>query len=427
MQLVNPFTPSTIISDPDAFYGRDDEMQVLTRALQQGSIAIQGPVGIGKSSLLSRVLLHMDGFLSDVSSQIIIAVGHHDIKTVDDAARIILEELCHVDSTQRKLTIGIPKLATYESQDANSFFETGRYLSALIRILEDHPPPGTLDRVGYLVIAIDECDKCAKPIAQLMRQLLTRFQLGGKDNLRFVVSGVSPFFDQMVNVDQGISRFIYKTLVVGKIDEESSSSLLRDKLAIVRQRAVDDGIDMTIDPSTIHRVLCLADGHPHLLQLLGSHLIEQENENPDNRIDSRDLLSALRRICYESRASVYNNILHSLECEGLLNDFKILLQIAGRGFPTRIAKFKAQDLVSTECLEWLHQRNIIADKDTHHYQLVDEFLRIRIILDEEENITEAERRLIEDDYQYYSRIASLAGNDNDDDALDYEELMINRY
>src|SRR5437870_2179809 len=59
--LRNPFTPTTIASQPGNFVGRRDELLTLERSLVQGSVAIQGPVGIGKSSLLGRGLLSMEG------------------------------------------------------------------------------------------------------------------------------------------------------------------------------------------------------------------------------------------------------------------------------------------------------------------------------------------------------------------------------
>ena len=48
--LKNPFTPSDIASLPEMFFGRHEELGVLERAIVQGSVAIKGPIGIGKSS-----------------------------------------------------------------------------------------------------------------------------------------------------------------------------------------------------------------------------------------------------------------------------------------------------------------------------------------------------------------------------------------
>jgi hypothetical protein len=45
--LLNPFTPTEIASLPDDFYGRADELVILERSLQLGSVVIHGPMGIG--------------------------------------------------------------------------------------------------------------------------------------------------------------------------------------------------------------------------------------------------------------------------------------------------------------------------------------------------------------------------------------------
>uniref|UniRef100_UPI000255B809 hypothetical protein n=1 Tax=Microbulbifer agarilyticus TaxID=260552 RepID=UPI000255B809 len=114
--------PSDIASLPEDFFGRSEEIELLSRAINQGSVCIEGSFGIGKSSFLSRTLLHMDGFASNEKNILVLAVGHGDIKTVDDAARLILDKLVQVDNIQHKIKIGIPKIISYESSEAYTFF-----------------------------------------------------------------------------------------------------------------------------------------------------------------------------------------------------------------------------------------------------------------------------------------------------------------
>ncbi|MDM8536262.1 hypothetical protein QUF70_05875, partial [Desulfobacterales bacterium HSG17] len=116
--MKNPFQPSQIISDLDDFYGRNSEITTLGRLIGQGSIAIQGSFGVGKSSLMSRTLKHMDGFEAEKISSYKIVVGHADIRNIEEAARLVLEELVDVDSSSRTLTVGIPKVASFSSQEA---------------------------------------------------------------------------------------------------------------------------------------------------------------------------------------------------------------------------------------------------------------------------------------------------------------------
>ena len=105
--LLNPFTPSEIASAPEDFFGRTYELRTLERSLRQGSVAIQGAIGIGKSSLLARARLLMEGFHSSNRAKSVIAVGDKDVKTIDEAARLVLESFVHVDERQRDYsTIG---------------------------------------------------------------------------------------------------------------------------------------------------------------------------------------------------------------------------------------------------------------------------------------------------------------------------------
>ena len=139
----------------------------------------------------------------------------------------------------------------------------------------------------------------------------------------------------------------------------------------------------------------LSGGHPHLLQLLGSHLIEHEDSDPDGNIDSHDLYGALQAICYRDRAWVYDDLLHSLELNGNLVPLQRLLRAAGE-LPTRIDKEKAQDAVDHETLKWLVDHDILSRLPGDKYQLNDEFLRVRLIMDEESEARDImEERLIE--------------------------------
>lgn len=393
----NPFTPAVMASEPDAFFGRDDELKILSRAIQQGSVAIQGSVGIGKSSLLSRTLLHMDGFMSDEDCICNISVGHSDITTIDDAARLILEELVDIDNTQHKITLGIPKLAQYEFTEAYEYFDTGRHLAALTKIIEAQAFKEALQEKRQLIIAIDEADKCAPALTKLIRTVSTKTQLNGISNIRFILAGVSPFYTEMLNTDQGISRFIYKVINLGPLLEGEARLLLETKFAKVADHAKKNGLHLQIDPTMIERIVKLSGGHPHLLQLLGSHVIEHEYFDPDGIIDSRDLMDSLRSVCYESRGPVYETIIHRMQEEGKYAAFCTCVELAGQSFPAQISRHEAlyERSLELDDIEWLINYNILSIEDDESYGIVDEFLRVRVILDtENQSVTEIEDAIV---------------------------------
>ncbi len=337
----------------------------------------------------------MDGFASNEKCVFVMAVGHGDIKTVDDAALLVLDKLVEVDNTQQKIKIGIPKLISYESTEAYTFFNEGRHLSALSKIVADQSFKSQINNAENFIIAIDECEKCSPAIARLMRTLCTEVQLQGIKNLRFVLAGVSPFYQQMADVDRGVTRFIYKSINLEPLDQDSALTLLDDKFKVVATSAERDGESLNIDPEVIDRIAAISGGHPHLLQLLGSHVIEHEFEDPDGCIDIKDLVDSLRTICYESRGRDYDLLIHTMKNESVFSDYHTFIELAGGSFPSKVDRSKALEAIDSDAIDWLLTRNIISVNDDTTYSVVDEFLRVRVVLDlQETKLDEVELELM---------------------------------
>lgn len=187
--ISNPFTPAEIASGPNDFFGRAAELLLLERSLRQGSVAIQGAVGIGRSSLLSRIRMIMDGWESDYSCVSFYATAHPDIKTIDDAARIIVESLVDIDETTNKITLKLPKIIGFESSHIVRYFVEGRHLNILIKLLEKEHLDLILNDNELLIIAIDEADKAPIALARLIRSLQTHLQQVGVNRVRFCMAG----------------------------------------------------------------------------------------------------------------------------------------------------------------------------------------------------------------------------------------------
>jgi hypothetical protein len=404
--LHNPFTPSEIASSPDDFFGRDMEMKTLERSLNQGSVAIQGAIGIGKSSLLARARLKMEGFDSNHQSKSVIAVCNKDIQTIDEMARVVLESFVSIDEKQKKVKFKIGNLFETESAEITKYFSEGRHLSILKRIVEKDYLNNYIDANNLLILAIDEADKSPIPLARFFRSLITHTQQQGVKNLRFILSGVHPFYQEMIGEDSGIARFIYKTINLLPLPPEESAELLEAKFSFVAEDARKLGIDLRIDPNIITRIVKLSGGHPHIIQLLGSHIIEHECENPDEIINTNDLINSLQKICFEDRARVYEDIFHRLDINDMTEPFYKIIYRIPRGFPSRISRGLALEYAEPDQLEWLVDQNIISIQDGY-YSLVDEFLRVRIILDQENyEASELEKQILKiedlnsDDYLY---------------------------
>ena len=395
--LRNPFTPTEIASAPDDFFGRSDELNILERSVLQGSVAIQGPIGIGKSSLLARGLSALEGFETDQSAKSVVAVGDKDVDSIDKAAKLILHSLIDIDESQKRVKFKIGNFFERESAEIVRNFADGRHLDIMKRLVEKEYVTELLTNDKYLLLAIDEADKCPAPLSRLVRSIVTHTQQHGVKRVRFLLAGVRPFFQQMIDEDPGVSRFFYKTITLEPFKLEEATDLIESKLSQAAAWAEEDGVDLRVDPSVVPRVVSLAGGHPHLLQLLGSHLIEHEDDDPDGIIDVRDLVKSLRRICYEDRARVYDSTLHELEAHGRLDALERLLELARPGFPTAIGRKAAIRATTASSVHWLTEHNIIVARSEQEYGLVDEFLRIRLILDAQESEVErtrAEQRML---------------------------------
>lgn len=109
--LLNPFTPSEIAGTPELFYGRNGELRDIEESLKIGSVLIQGPVGIGKSSLLARTMDLMTGFNSGHTCQQLTVIADKNLETIEQAARLVLDGLgADINDRDKKLQfkLGVP-------------------------------------------------------------------------------------------------------------------------------------------------------------------------------------------------------------------------------------------------------------------------------------------------------------------------------
>ena len=277
--LRNPFTPTRIAGNPEEFFGRRPELQTLSRSLGQGSVAIQGPMGIGKSSLLSRSILDMEGFGGEHAARAITVVADREVESADDMGKLLLQSLVDIDEEHRRVTFKIGSLYERESAEITRNFETGKHVAAVKRLLQADFVDAALEG-RELILAIDEADKSPAPIARVVRSIVTDMQLQGANHVRFLLAGVSPFFTQMIDEDPGVARFCSLTITLGPLSRDEAEDLVHAKLALAVKWAEEDGFDLSVESVLVRQVVDLSGGHPHLLQLLGSHLIEKEDDEP---------------------------------------------------------------------------------------------------------------------------------------------------
>ena len=379
--LINPFTPTQIAANPDQFFGRRSELNDAGVALKKGSVLIQGGIGIGKSSLLAQVRLRIDGFGTPAMGETIGIVGHKEITDVDDLARLLLDSFVEIDESSNAFRLKIGGVAEYESREVVKNFTEGRHLATLQRVLTRQFVREFAEENRLLVIAIDEADKCPVQIARLVRAVSTHVQQEHIEGIRFVLAGVNPYFKVMLDEDEGLQRFFYKRIDLQPMPIGEAQELFEAKLKMVIADAEGRGLRIDVNPDITGLVVQLSGGHPHVLQLLGSHIVDHENQSDDGMIDKDDMVEALRTICYEDRGYIYDRLLHSLQMSGYLDSLKTILSMSDSSFPTRIPRNEAAGMMWPKALLWLTDNNILLVVNDYEYGLVDEFLRVRMLLD----------------------------------------------
>ncbi|MCG3118686.1 MAG: hypothetical protein ALAOOOJD_00940 [bacterium] len=393
--LTNPFTPSEIAGQAEDFFGRNEELRLIAHALEKGSVAIQGPIGMGKSSLLTRTRMLMEGKTHGAKS--VIAIGDKDVKTAEEAARLFLQTFVQMNEAANTVTFSLGTKFEVESAEVCGYLKAGHDLAALKKIVAAETLKKIFADRQLFILAMDEADKCPIPLARLIRSITMHAQQNGVKNLRFLLAGVSPFFQNMLKEDAGISRFFAKTITLSPMPPEEAALLIETKLAQAARAAEQQGLRLQVQPSVIARIAALSGGHPHLLQLLGSYLLANEENNPDGVINSKDLVDALRKICYEDRGYVYDDTLYRLEIYSMLETLKNLFAMASPEFPTRMPRRAAHKVADEEAIAWLISEHILSVISREEYGLMDEFLRIRLLMDEterESDMFSLEKRLI---------------------------------
>src|SRR5262249_11410306 len=158
------------------------------------------------------------------------------------------------------------------------------------------------------------------------------------------------------------------------LQSHEARDLVETKFRTVVEQSQKTGLNVHIHPKVPEGIVRLSGGHPHVIQLLGSYLIQHENMNPDDVIDAKDLAGAIRRICYDDRGDIYTKIIESLETVDLLRPLMSMLASAKSKHPTLIIRKDAREVVGDDVLTEFIKRDIFVRVGPDKLRLVDEFL-----------------------------------------------------
>jgi len=391
IRLENPFTPKSLASGEGEFFGRSREINKILDEIKVGHIAIHGPVGIGKSSLLARISRIMQGELDNKHRSILLqGVCNKEIKTADDAAAIILSSLPPQQQTKYKWKWGIT-IAGGETETTTANMPGETAMTALRRYVIDT----AVTQKEYLIIVFDQAENCPTALTALVRTLTTSVELKGCRKLRLILAGVSPYFDRLTDGDTGVNR-LFSQIRVLPLQTDEALNLVDSKFSLVVRESEKQGISVSIHPKVPEAIVRLSGGHPHVIQLLGSYSIQHENSNPDDLIDSKDLVGAVRRICYDDRGDIYDSIIETLESIELIRPLEQVLAQAKSKHPTIINRADARSVIGDDFINEFIKRDILARAGRDKLGLVDEFLGLRLILDQDAEPGSGQRSVYDD-------------------------------
>jgi hypothetical protein len=401
LHIQNLFWTSGIVNKPEEFWGRDAELDGLPDDLQQSGIAISGPVGIGKSSLLSNMILMIEGFQDKIRGFACLAMCSENDQPWQ-IARKLFQNL-RDDSEQKVNEIGI-NLRWFHFKETSKQRELNNddYVKAVADFFAELSKE---EKYDYLTIAFDECHQCPTSLAVLIRQLKEELEHSGVSEIRFLTSGIGTYLDKMISHNQGLERVFQRQIWLKPWGEQETVEFVTEKLKSIvelnRKNGGQLGVGDAHDDKLQQLFYKIGGGHPYLTQLLGSHMVRQEKSNPDGFLDVKDLVGAMDNICKNIRKRYYLSLEDQMEAVGMKDAYTSIIENLDERNPSRIRNSILMRCVSDDEKKWLLESGaifLVFSGADPVYQLTDELLRVSMMLRDDENAaSNEEKQLFEDE------------------------------
>lgn len=396
--LTNPFTPFGSVSEPSEFFGRENEIKQFITTIASTNIYIDGPVGIGKTSLLNHIL---DNYIKQPEPKYNVLSITCTSQMTDDVsiAHEVLQNAKQGTEKSVKWRFGVKGFFERES---STTVKSGPI--SLIDYFEKYQATNT----KLLLLAIDEADKAVSPLSALTRYVMNETNKRKIRCVRLALCGVAPFFVDMLHLDPGLARMFGTPIDLNSFSHSDAEQLIDNKIDALQSSEANKPSKnkLRIDKQLKRNFLKISGLHPHLLQLIGYYTVESERENPDGNLNDADILNAIRNVCYGARKSMYDDLFNRIEINGIHDDFGKLMTLTNGKIPTMIKKPLVQETLTKENLEWLVKNNVLKVLK-NYYSLKDEFVRFRFILDSND---QDEKQMVED------KLLALLDNKNSDDS-----------
>lgn len=392
-KLKNPFWTSGLVNQVDQFFGRGAELDQLEENIVRGGIAICGPVGIGKSSLLSRLTLMLEGFDAEMKAVCITAMCSKGNEPWE-LARKLCNQFRRVTQKRVKERGFDLQGAIWKDTVEDRELSGDEYITAVYELLYEISREGRFD---YIVVQFDECHSCAPSLASLIRELKEQLEHAGVSEIRFITAGIGAYMNRMLEANAGIGRALQNRFDLIPWSQDETIEFIESKFDEIRDNAATMGLDISIEgtstddlPNILYN---LSGGHPFLAQLLGAYLIRHENSDPDGVLSPRDLVGAMKEICTRTRKLEYDQMIGSLEEAGMLAAYRSMVSVLDSREPSRVRQSTVKEVLGDEAIQWLEENGFIFST-AKSYQLTDELLRVSLMLREDSAVARREERKV---------------------------------
>ncbi|MEK6848005.1 MAG: ATP-binding protein [Nanoarchaeota archaeon] len=282
--MPNPYDPQTP-ARPAYFGGREhvlfklrERIQMAKEHKKSGGILIYGHRGVGKTSLINKIINEMSG--SDDDPTDILIISRRLARTTNDQElyRLLTEELIQQIEKRKNLIKRIGSFVkNVSSLDA---FSLGVELNK--EALEKSPyhqwrnHVESLGNVGLILIALDDADWLS---LEAIGELKTIVEESSKIPILLVISGYIDFEEKLVDKYSPVARiFSGANFNIGRFNSEETKEVLTKPLSNEKT---------TWESKAIEKAQKITGGYPYLVQCLASACyIENKTISEDRVTDS---------------------------------------------------------------------------------------------------------------------------------------------
>lgn len=279
--MPNPYDPQTP-ARPEYFGGREhvlcklrDRIQMAKEHKKSGGILIYGHRGVGKTSLINKIINEMSG--SEDNPSDILIISRRLARTTNDQElyRLLTEELIQQIEKRKSLIKRISSVA--KNVNSINMFNLGVELNK--DGLEKSPynqwrnHVESLSNVGLILITLDDADWLS---LEAIGELKTIVEESSKTPILLVISGYIDFEEKLVDKYSPVARiFSGANFNIGRFNLEETKEVLTKPLINEQTKWEEKAIEKSQK---------ITGGYPYLVQCLASACYLENKTISEDRV-----------------------------------------------------------------------------------------------------------------------------------------------